>query len=169
MTLRRYSIGLLLLVFIMPFLWGCPYESTVPLEKSCKAKIDTELLGEWKSTEKGESVTMTFQQFNDHEILIMGTEDGKIQREVIRAFVTVVKNERFLNAQEIKASSEARGWYIVHYAISGETLTAQVVDDKLITKPFTSSRTLYKFVKHNLQNEALYGDNSAMVYQRVRK
>jgi hypothetical protein len=101
-SLRRYSVGLLLLVFILPLLWGCPYESTVPLGKSCKVKIDAELLGEWRSREKGESFRMTIQQFNDHELLITATEERKIKRDVIRAFVTLVKDERFLNVQEIK-------------------------------------------------------------------
>jgi hypothetical protein len=169
MALRRYSIGLLFVLSIMPLFWGCPYESTVPLDKSCKAKIDAELLGEWRSAEKGKPSTIIIQQFNDHEFLVTATEDGKIQRELIRTFVTPVKDERFLNVQEIKASGEERGWYIVRYAISGGTLTTRVVDDKLITKPFTSSRALYKFIKQNLENEALYGDNSPMVFERVKQ
>jgi aminoglycoside phosphotransferase family enzyme len=139
------------------------------LDKSCKAKIDAELLGAWQSTEKGESFTMTIQQFNDHELLITATENGKIQQEAIRAFATVVKDERFLNVQEIKASGEKGGWYIVRYVVSEGILTTRVVDDKLIKKPFTSSRALYKFIKQNLQNEALYGDDNPMVFQRVKK
>jgi hypothetical protein len=65
------------------------------LGKSCKAKIDAELLGEWRSSEKGESFTITIQQFNDHELLITATEEGKIQRDVIRAFVTPVRTSSF--------------------------------------------------------------------------
>jgi hypothetical protein len=162
-------LGVLSILLILPFLWGCPYESKVPLDKSCKAKIDTALLGEWRSTEKGESFTMTFQQFNDHELLIMGMEEGKTECEGIRAFVTTIKDERFLNVQEIKEPFDKRGWWIVKYTISGDTLTAWTIDDKLFTKPVTSSRALYRFVKKNLHNKELYGDATPTVLQRVKK
>lgn len=169
MTLKKYSIGLLLLVFILPFLWGCPYESKVPLDKSAKAEIDKKLLGEWKNKKEGEGAsTIIIKQFNDHELLIMGKEEGKIQCDVIRAFVTVVKHERFLNVQEIKTPPAEGGWYIVNYTISGENLTTRVIDDELIKDPFASSRALYKFVKRNLSNKALYGD-SPMVFQRIKE
>jgi hypothetical protein len=163
------SLGVLAILFILPFLWGCPYESKVPLDKNCKAEIDPALLGVWKSTEKGESFTMTIQTFNEHELLILGTEAGKVQPDAIRAFVTIIKDERFLNVQEIKDQPDKRGWWLVKYTISGDTLTAWTVDDKLFTKPITSSRALYRFVKKNLGNKELYGDTSPTVLQRVKK
>jgi hypothetical protein len=162
-------LGVLAILLCLPVLWGCPYESKVPLDKSCKAEIDTALLGEWRSTEKGESFQMTIQQFNDHELLILGTEKGKVQPEAIRAFVTTIKDEHFLNVQEIKDQPEKRGWWLVKYTISGDTLTAWTVDDKLFTEPITSSRALYRFVKKNLLNKELYGDAEPMVLQRVKK
>ncbi len=162
-------LGVLFVLLILPFLWGCPYESKVPLDKSCKAEIDMALLGEWRSTEKGESCTMTFQPFNEHELLVLGTEKGKVQPEAIRAFVTTIKDECFLNVQEIKEPPAKRGWYLVKYTISGDTLQAWTVDDKLFSKPITSSRALYRFVKKNLSNKELYGDDPPMVLQRVTK
>jgi len=163
------SLGVLVILLILPFLWGCPYESKVPLDRSCKAEIDPALLGVWKSTEKGESFQITIQLFNDHELLILGTEKGKTQPDAIRAFVTIIKDERFLNVQEIKDQPDKRGWWLVKYTISGETLTAWTVDDKLFTKPITSSRALYRFVKKNLGNKELYGDAKPTVLQRVKK
>ncbi|MCJ7545810.1 MAG: hypothetical protein MUP30_03115 [Deltaproteobacteria bacterium] len=163
------SLGVLVILLIFPFLWGCPYESKVPLDRSCKAEIDPALLGVWKSTEKGESFQITIQLFNDHELLILGTEKGKTQPDAIRAFVTIIKDERFLNVQEIKDQPDKRGWWLVKYTISGETLTAWTVDDKLFTKPITSSRALYRFVKKNLGNKELYGDAKPTVLQRVKK
>jgi hypothetical protein len=163
------SLGVLAILFILPFLWGCPYESKVPLDKNCRAEIDQALLGEWRSTEKGEPFTMVIQQFNEHELLILGIEKGKVQPDVIRAFVTTIKDERFLNVQEIKDQPDKKGWWLVKYTISGDTLTAWTVDDKLFTKPITSSRALYRFVKKNLDNKELYGDAKPTVLQRVTK
>jgi hypothetical protein len=96
-------------------------------------------------------------------------EDGKINREVMRAFVTVIEDERFLNVQEIKETYDTRGWYLVHYALSGDTLTMRIADDKLFTKPFTSSRALSSFVKKNLCNKDLYGDDTPTILQRVEE
>jgi hypothetical protein len=163
------SLGVLVILLIFPFLWGCPYESKVPLGKSCKAEIDQALLGEWRSTEKGESFTMTIQPFNEHELLILGTEKGKTQPDAIRAFVTTIKDERFLNVQDVKDQPDKRGWWLVKCTISGDTLTAWTVDDKLFTKPVTSSRALYRFVKKNLGNKELYGDASPTVLRRIKK
>jgi hypothetical protein len=169
--MKKSLSGVLFIVCLLPFLWGCPYEAQVPLGESGKAPIDRVLLGQWKSTKQGESFTMTIQQFNDHEFLVVGAElkDGTCACEAIRTFVTLIEGERFLNVQEIKAGSEPRGWWLVKYTISGDTLTAWPVEDKLFTKPVTSSRALYRFVKKNLRNKDLYGTDFPMVYQRVRK
>jgi hypothetical protein len=161
------NMGILLFLFILPLLWGCPYESDVPLSKSSKAHIDQALLGAWENTTEGELFTIIIQQFNDHELLIMGVEDGEVQQEAMRAFVTVVKDEQFLNLQDIENSYDERVWHLVKYTISGDTLMAWTIDDKLFTKPCTSSRELYRFVKQNLQNKALYWSDSPMVFQRV--
>ena len=167
MNNRMRNLGILLFLLILPFLWGCPYESTVPLGKSSKAEIDQALLGAWKNTTEGEQFTMIIEQFNDHELLIMGIEDGKVQQEAMRAFVTVIKDEQFLNIQEIDESYDERGWSFIKYTISGDTLMAWIVDDALFTKPFTSSRALHSFVKKNLHNKNLYGDDTPMILKRV--
>ena len=167
MNNKMRNMGILIFLLILPLLWGCPYESEVPLGKSSAAKIDQGLIGKWKNTAAGEPFTMIIQQFNEHELLLLGMEDGKIHREVMRAFVTVIKDEQFLNVQEIEESYDERGWYLVKYTISGDTLTMRIVDDKLFTKPFTSSRALYSFVKKSLNNKDLYGDATPMILQRV--
>jgi hypothetical protein len=167
MNNKMRKMGILFFLLILPLLWGCPYESEVPLGKVSTAKIDQGLIGEWRHTAEGESFTMIIRQFNDHELLIMGIEDGEVQQDVMRAFVTVIEDERFLNVQEIEDLYDERGWYLVKYSISGATLLAWTVDDELFTKPYTSSRALFRFVKQNLQNEALYCTDSPMVFQRV--
>jgi len=161
--------GVLAILFILPLLCGCPYESTVPLSKVSEAKIDPALLGGWRNTDQAEPFTMIIQQFNEHELLIMGIEDGEVQQEAARAFVTVIKDEQFLNVQELKESYDERYWHLAKYTISGDTLTVWTVDDKLFTKPLTSSKALYRFVKKNLHDKALYGDGAPMVLQRVGK
>ena len=176
MALRKQSLGLLLLVLSLAFLCGCPYSSDVSMSKSSKAKIDKELLGEWKFADEKEqgSGTISIRQFNDHELVIYllvehESKGGEIECEIYRAFVTVIENENFLNFQEIEASPQSRSWTIVNYIISGDTLKYRLVGDKLfnkLKKPITSSRALYRFVKRNLHNKDLY-DGGFQVLKRV--
>jgi hypothetical protein len=167
MNNKMRNMGILFLLLILPLLWGCPYESAVPLGKVSAAVIDQGLIGKWQHTAEGEQFTMIIQQFNDHELLIMGIEGGEVQPEAMRAFVTVIKDEQFLNIQEIKESYDERDWFFVKYSVSGAFLMAWTVDDKLFTKPLTSSRAFYRFVKQNLQNTALYCSDSPMIFERV--
>lgn len=163
------TVGILSILFILPLLCGCPLESPVPLSKASKATIDPALIGEWEYTVEGEQFTMIIQQFSDHELLIMGIEDGEVQQEAARAFATVIKDERFLNVQEMEEPYNERVWYLVKYTISGDTLTAWIVDDKLFTKPVTSSRALSRFVKKHLHDKALFDDDPFLVLKRVEE
>ena len=169
MKKSRLSLGIFAVLFILPLLWGCPYESKVPLSKVSKATIDPALIGEWEQTDEEEPFTMIIQQFNEHELLIMGEEDGMISRDVMRAFVTVIEDERFLNVQDTDVPPDKRVWYLAKYTISGDTLTAWTVDDKLFTKPVTSSRALYSFVKKHLNDKVLFGNDPFVVLKRVRE
>ncbi len=176
MTLRKRGIGLLLLVLILALLCGCPYDSDVPLSKSSKATIDTELIGEWEFAQKEEEASGTIHicQFNDHELVIYilvkhESKKGEIECKIHRAFVTVIKDEKFLNVQEVETLHQKRSWWIVNYVISGDTFTYRTIDDKLfekLKKPITSSRALYRFVKQNLLNKDLY-DGDFQVLKRV--
>jgi hypothetical protein len=169
MKKSRLNLGIFAVLVILPLLWGCPYESKVPLSKASKATIDPALLGDWRNTDQTEPFTMIIQQFNEHELLIMGAEDGRISRDVMRAFVTVIEDERFLNVQDADVPPDKRVWYLAKYTISGDTLTAWTVDDKLFTKPVTSSGALYRFVKKHLNDKALFGNDSFLVLKRVKE
>ena len=92
-----------------------------------------------------------------------------ISRDVMRAFVTVIEDERFLNVQDTDVPPDKRVWYLAKYTISGDTLTAWTVDDKLFTKPVTSSRALYSFVKKHLNDKVLFGNDPFVVLKRVRE
>ncbi|MBN1255523.1 MAG: hypothetical protein JXA50_09650 [Deltaproteobacteria bacterium] len=167
MKTKMRTLGFLSVLFILPFLCGCPYESKVPLSGVSKATIDPALIGDWEHTDEEEPFTMIIQQFNEHEFLIMGIEEGEVQRDVMRGFVTVIEDERFLNVQDTDVPPDKRVWYLAKYTISGDTLTAWTVDDELFTKPVTSSRALYSFVKKHLNDKALFSDDPFLVLKRV--
>ena len=143
-------------------LYGCPYDSEVPLTRSEDARIDTELIGNWtfRGTTPADAGMITISPFNEHELLIIPWEEGKNGRDYYRAFVSIIDGVKFLNLQTIKPAAEKKSWTLVNYTISKGELMIRIVEDKLIKEKFSSSTALREFIKANLMNSDLYaGDN----------
>ncbi len=172
MTFSKCSMKLLLIVLISFFLYGCPYESKVSLSKVTEAKIDEKLIGKWgienkKEKEKNKGMII-INQFNEHELLFLLTEDGKDKIDSYRGFVTSIGKEKFLNFQEIKASYEKRKWLFVNYTIDNDKFVMIVIEEDIFKKKkFGTSKELYEFVKKNLENKDLYDKVDKIVLKRV--
>jgi hypothetical protein len=156
-------------------LWasGCPYESDVPLTPVEAARLDTSLIGKWLyrgdgSRDSEESGTITFIPFNEREFLAVLEEEGKKENELYRAFVSVVDGEKFLNAQEIKASSEKRSWAFVNYSIINGELRIRIVEEKLFKEKKAPSETPFQFLRKHLKDKDLYGEEPAQILRRVQ-
>ncbi len=159
----RLLTTIFMFLLIPLLLSGCPYESRIPISLPAKAMIDKELIGKWKYVNKeGHTEGMvTISMFNDHELLIVLKDEDKNNSEMLRAFVTSIGKEKFLNIQEMKGTYEDRTWMFVNYSIANCTLSYRIVDDELIKKNqknLSSSKKLYRFIKGNLSNNNLYGD-----------
>jgi len=168
----RKCVRFFCLAMLVLSLFGCPYQSDVPLAPGEKAKIDTTLIGEWLFFFEGEEQEaenadnrMSITAFNEHEYVIAGQEDGKI--ELSRAFVTEVAGHRFLNVQEIKDFGAERGKYsLVEYQADGsDSVILRIVEDTLFNDPVNTSRKLHKFIRKNINKEELFGDR--MVLKRA--
>ena len=171
MSLKRSSL-ILCLLFIIPFLCGCPYESKVPLSASKDAEIEGDLLGDWTFVDKegnreAKEGVITFIRFNDHEYLIVMKKDDEIGR--MRAFVTEINGYKFLNCQEIKEYGRESGRYsYIEYRIeSNNEVLLRIVEGELFEEKFQSSEELFDFVKSNIDNNKLYDDLGML--QRIVK
>jgi hypothetical protein len=173
---RKCLSTYLFCVLLLLFLCGCPYESKVPLSVSSQAKIDKELIGDWKfeptpMNDEKESAGITIYSFNDHEFFVCFWEilEGKDEILLLKVFVTTIDDTKFLNVQELDYPPKERGWLFYSYSVSGDILTLRGVEDTLFKQDFTTSKTLRKFFKDNLGNKELYGKDSKMVLKRIKE
>jgi len=160
------------LAVIVLLLYGCPYESEVPLGQSANSNIDTALVGNWQSkiADQSESGFVSISPFNEKELLIVIWEEGKSRRDLYRAYTSSVGDQKFLNIQEIKAANEKRSWMFAAYSINGEELTIKIVEDKIFKdKNIASSTALNDFIKANLNSKDLYGGDNGTSMRLSRK
>jgi|GEM_PF-849335 len=171
MGLWKFFGKCVFLAAIVLLLYGCPYDSEVPLGQSEVAHIDKELVGNWlyKNTDQKESGIVTISPFNGSELLIITREEGKSAQVFYRAFVSVVDGEKFLNIQEIKPSNEKRSWVFANYHVSYGELTIRIVEDKLFKDNIASSSALVDFLSANVNNSDLYGSDGVKVLKFFRE
>ncbi len=170
MIFSKCNMKLLLIFFIPLFLYGCPYESAIPLSKFTDTKIDKDLIGKWIPAEEKDKDPgfMLITQFNDHELLFLLTEKGKDEIEAWRGYATIIGKEKFLNLQRIKSPYVKRHWSLVSYTVEKDVYTMKIFEEKIFkNKKFGSSKELYEFVKKNLKNKDLYDDDK-FVLKRVK-
>jgi hypothetical protein len=169
MGLWKFCAKCVFLSAVVSLLYGCPYDSAVPLNRSEIAQIDKGLIGNWlyKSNDQKESGIITIFPFNESELLIVMREEGKRAHDFYRAFVSIVDGEKFLNVQEIKPTNEKRSWIFVNYSIFNGELTIRIVEDKLFKDEIASSSALNDFIKENITNRDLYGSDGGTVMKFV--
>ena len=152
-------------------LYGCPYDSEVPLTRSEDARIDTELVGNWtfRGTTPADAGMITISPFNERELVIILWEEGKNGRDYYRAFVSIIDGVKFLNLQTIKPTVDKKSWTLVNYSISKSELMIRIVEDKLIKEKFSSSMALRDFVKGHLKDRDLYGEDGGKALKFVKE
>lgn len=173
MQSRMSRVKWVIAAAMLLLLCGCPYESRVPLSRCQDAQIDERLIGMWRSetADPKESGTIIVAPFNEHEFLIVVHEEDKEGDDFYRAFVTDVGGEKFLNVQEIKASTKQQAWNFVNYHVAGDRLRVRIVEDKLFkaTKAKQTTDSLYGFIGANIKNKDLYDENDDHVLKRVER
>jgi hypothetical protein len=118
---------------------------------------------------------MLVLRFNDNayyvELREAGTEafDADVLR--LRAYITDIDGQRFVNVQNIDALDEEERLYLFYtYTLSPEGLLTvtelQDVAGQDLDK-FETSEALYAFIRQHVNDEALYGD--AMTFRRMTK
>jgi len=172
MSRRARLASGVVLVALLFWVLGCPYESEVPLTPVEAARIDASLIGKWQfgrcvqADPKG-SGSITFFPFNEREFLAVLQEEGKSEDELYRAFVSVVEGERFLNVRQIRPMAEKSLWYFVNYAVGNGELKIRIVEEKPFQEKKGPSETPYEFLRKHLRDKDLYDEGGAQVLKRA--
>ena len=135
-----------------------------PIDEHPLVKIDSCLLGKWRSKNKGELYTLTRK--DDYRYLIV-LKDKKEKILKIPAYLSLVNNSRFLNfpdmdADTIKGYSFGR---LIDVDTKCSRISCAMVADSTLEK-LNSSAEVRSWITKNLDNPLFYKDT--IVLHRVK-
>jgi hypothetical protein len=141
----------------MFFLTGCPYESSVSIDKP-SVKINPALFGKWKD----EKSTDIYEVSKHDEFTYSIAELNKSgDKDLLLGFISMVDGVSFLNLTEAKpddSSKQKYSFYKMEMQPDGSVLLSEVTEN--IRESFTASAELKKFISANMKNSYLFGKDT---------
>ena len=145
---------------------GC-YEAKIPMKEKAD-KFAPELLGHWIEVMPAGGAADPLKSSTPSEIVIDagGPEEYSIRHQNsmgevsrFRAFIVMVNDVPFLNAQVTEGEADMVGkYFFFRYAINEGRLELRMVSDRFIKQQFATSEELYNFIRENLENAKLCED-----------
>jgi len=162
-------VYLLSIIAVSFFLTGCPYESTVPIDKPT-VKYPASILGKWEPKSSSDDLYIITKK-DDYTIIITKTKkevkaDGK--PEVYEAFLSDVAGTKFLNLYEKQEEAEGSTkfyLYKLEISTSGARLTLSEITENVDEK-FESAAALKSFIEKNMMHSFFFGKEDE-VYIKV--
>ena len=152
-----YSLSIIAVSF---FLTGCPYESTVPIDKPTM-KYPVSILGKWEPKSSSDDFYIITKK-DDYSIIITKTKrevKADDKPEVYEAFLSEVAGTKFLNLHEKKEEKDgSKTFYLYKLEIStsGARLTLSEITENVDEK-FETSAALKSFIEKNMMHSFFFG------------
>lgn len=157
-----YSLSLfsLCILFI-----GCPYESTVPIDKP-SVKINPKLLGSWKGIEnKGEEYKVTKKDEFTYQIEYSKTKENTVQ--IFLAYTSIINGVPFLNLWENKENEIHHGYSLYKLEIKSDDRVTLFEVTENVDERFSSSTDLKKFIAANMRNSYFFGKDKLELFRII--
>ena len=166
---KYWSIYLLPVLSII--LWGCPYESKIPLSKPTE-KIDRNLLGKWESEDEVYN-SYTISPANQYEYnIVRKTTTGETHK--YRGFISMIRGGYFLNA----FSDSTKTYHLYRLKIDSTNNEVTVMPfSKELSKRFNDfprsnpndTQALNDFVWRNMNLRDFYNVEEQSVFKLVNR
>ncbi len=153
-------IQLGVLAFFSLGLFGCPYESHVPISKP-SIPVDTRLLGKWGSKDEVyNSYTVTRASETEYHILQRNTI-GNTAR--FKGFLSEVKGQTFMNLY----SDSTKTYYLYKMKIepAADKFTLVPLSEQL-SEHFGSSEGLRSYLERNMNFKSFYNEEDKSEFQK---
>ena len=159
---------LIFVLFCLFFYVGCG--SKVPMADVSQAVSDDRIIGKWASLEEAQDECLEIEvfKFNEKEYLALTQLEKKVsekitvEKDYLRVYLLNISDKYFLNAQDIKpVTSSDRLFYFLNYEFLSDSLLIlrELKDvDTIRVNKFEKSEDLYNFIKTNVDNSKLYGE-----------
>jgi len=170
---EHYYLRYVFLLSLVFFLISCG--SRVPIAPVDKAIVDDRLVGAWWAADSAarESIELIIYKFSEKEYFLEMREEkqqsGQTERDTLhlRSYIVEVKNKRFINAQMIESlEPEDRRYFFFNYFLEQNSrLLVRPLEDvgNIRIDDFKDSKSLYNFIKQQVDNDSLYGDTSVFI------
>lgn len=167
--MKKYlPVALLPLISIL--LFGCPYDSKIPLSEP-EQKTDKRFLGKWQSEDEVYN-TYTIAPLNSREYsIIQKTSTGDIHKYI--GFISVIKGASFLNAY----SDSTKSYYLyrLKFDSSADEMTVMPFARNLpkkfndFPKKLSDTQALNDFVWRNMNLRDFYDIDEQSVFKKISK
>lgn len=152
-------LPVILVAFSSLMLFGCPYESQVPVGKP-EVPVDNRFVGKWLSdAESYNQYTVSIKSPVEYAILQKNTAGTS----KFTGYLSDVKNAMFMNLY----SDSTRSYYIyrINFDAAGNKFTLMPVADNL-PEHFGSSEALRSYVEKHMNLQSFYNnDDKADFYK----
>jgi hypothetical protein len=182
-----------LLSFLSFILYGCPYESKVPLASGPVEPVDSTMLGYWYGIVKDgsdffgiEALDITQQSDSTYSILRYGkAAKGDIilpDTSHFTGYISYVGNQRFMNVESSVVSVQTsrkkppvvtteKVFYLATFETRHDTLTMKTITENFPGAPRTGYRTPEEFKKAVItltgQQKNIYDDLYSLSYRKI--
>ncbi len=143
-------------------LYGCPYESHVPIDAP-NVPVANNLLGKWKTPD---------ESYSEYYISRANATQYRIQQRVTTgetkqylAHITQIKSALFLNLYS--DSTKTYYLYRIKMNVEGSRLTLMPLSENL-SEHFGSSIGLKSYVEKNMNMQSMYNDNDKEDFEKVQ-
>lgn len=148
---------------------GCEY--TVPLVTKPETKIDQALLGVWQRTTDDKQERLLVLPLDATEYLV-SFPAGNNESLFARACLTQIGGEplvqlRWFGTAQGVLPEDSRVYQYATYAVSGDTLTVQMLSSEVVPKETKTSEELLRAITEAMDQPDLFRE--AMVFQRVKQ
>ena len=130
---------------------GCIYD--VPITAKATRKVDARLLGNWTSKDGKDKLKVV--KLDDSNYIV--SCDG----DLYRAYHSDVADTPFVSVQKLESDKPQYAYWTWKLSDAG-TLRLRNVNDKVVPDDTKDSASVQKLLKKNLQNPALFGDETPM-------
>lgn len=160
---KQISIAAIFCLSIL--LWGCPYESKVPIDNP-SVKINLKMLGTWQNQSKPEEIFKITKQ-DEFTYNIQVTNKNKVEVDKMLAYESVVNGITFINLWDNKPYSSSKKYNFFKIEMNGENEieTASITEN--VQEHFSSSNELKKFIAANMMNSYFFEKSGTLI--RIRK
>ncbi len=162
--MKKLNHSLILIILCVIFS-GCPYESTVPIDKP-SVKIDSNIIGNWIDKQNSNEIYKVSKQ-DDNTYKIIKTQKDSDKIEEYLAYFSKVNKSTFLNLWENLPQDKRHKYAFYKMEIESESKIRLSEVSENIDEIFTSSVELKKFIEENMHNSYFFGKDE-MILERMK-